>query len=140
LAALMMDIDHFKDVNDRYGHQAGDIVLQEIAARIRNNLRPTDLLARYGGEEFVALLPRTSADTLIQITQRINVAVGETPITYNGINISVTISIGASILTAESSSLDELLSQADQSVYQAKDAGRNCTVIFGQNHRSGEIQ
>lgn len=136
LAALMMDIDHFKNVNDHYGHQAGDIVLQEIAARIRDNLRPTDLLARYGGEEFVALLPRTSPDTLIQITQRLNVAVREYPIIYNGINISVTISIGASVLTAESHSLDELLTQADQAMYQAKTAGRNYTVIF--NHAESE--
>lgn len=140
LAALMMDIDHFKDVNDRYGHQAGDFVLQEIAARIRDNLRPIDLLARYGGEEFVALLSRTSLDALFHITQRLNVAVREHPITYNGMNISATISIGAAALTAESGSLDELLSQADQSVYQAKAAGRDCTVIFGQNQQGNEIQ
>lgn len=130
LAALMMDIDHFKTVNDLYGHQVGDVILQEIASRIRNNLRPTDLLARYGGEEFVALLPRTSPDTLIQIAQRLNVAVGEHPITYNGINISVTISIGASVLKAGSRSLDELLSQADQAMYRAKHNRRNCWMLW----------
>ncbi|HRQ22676.1 MAG TPA: diguanylate cyclase [Anaerolineales bacterium] len=133
LAALMMDIDHFKNVNDRYGHQSGDAVLREIAARLRDNLRPTDIIARYGGEEFVALLPRTSLDTLTQITQRLNAAVREQPIEYNRINISITISIGAIILTAESRSLDELLTQADQAMYQAKAAGRNCTVVFNSS-------
>ncbi len=130
LAALMIDIDHFKDVNDRYGHQAGDIVLCEVAARIRDNLRPTDLVARYGGEEFVALLPRTSLEILLPITDRLNAAIRQTPIKFNDINIFVTISIGASVLTAESTSLDELLSQADQAVYQAKQRGRDCTVIW----------
>ncbi len=126
----MIDIDHFKDVNDRYGHQAGDIVLREVAARIRDNLRPTDLVARYGGEEFVALLPRTSLEILLPIIQRLNAAIRQNPIKFNDINISVTISIGASVLTAESTSLDELLAQADQAMYRAKMTGRNRTVIF----------
>ncbi|MCA2001932.1 MAG: diguanylate cyclase [Chloroflexi bacterium] len=130
LAALMIDIDHFKNVNDRYGHQFGDVALWEIAARLRDNLRPTDIIARYGGEEFVALLPRTSLNTLKQITQRLNAVVREQPIEYDRIKVSITISIGASMLTAESRSLDELLTQADRAVYQAKAAGRNCTVIF----------
>jgi diguanylate cyclase (GGDEF)-like protein len=78
-------------------------------------------------------LPRTPLDTLTQITHRLNAAVGEQPIEYNRINISITISIGAIILTAESRSLDELLTQADQAMYQAKAAGRNCTVVFNSS-------
>ncbi len=140
LAVLMIDLDHFKSVNDRYGHQAGDAVLREVSARIRQSLRPTDLVARYGGEEFVALLPRTPFDTLKQITLRLNAAIREHPVTCNGVNISVTISIGASMLTAECPSLDELLSQADQFVYQAKAAGRNCTVIFNENRQDDDPQ
>lgn len=70
LAVLMMAIDHFKTVNDRYSHQAGDVVLQENAARLRDRLRPTDIIARYGGEEFVALLPRTPLDTNYPPSQR----------------------------------------------------------------------
>lgn len=130
LAVLMMDIDHFKAVNDRHGRQAGDAVLREVAARIRNNLRPTDLAARYGGEEFVALLPRTARATLVHIANRLHTAVREQPVVYNGLAISVTISIGAAVLTSDSRSLDELLSQADQAVYQAKQRGRNCYVIW----------
>ncbi len=130
---LNLDIDHFKLVNDHYGHQAGDVVLQEVAARIRDNLRPTDLVARYGGEEFVALLPRAHLDTLQEITRRINDAVRNRPVEYNGLNISVTISIGGAKLTGESCSLDELLVQADQAMYQAKAAGRDCARVFTQN-------
>lgn len=140
LAALMMDIDHFKNVNDRYGHQSGDAVLREIAARLRDNLRPTDIIARYGGEEFVALLPRTSLDNLTQITRRLNAAVREQPIEYNSINISITISIGAIMLTDESRSLDELLTQADQAMYQAKAAGRDCAVVLKSSGFEGATQ
>ncbi len=130
LAVLMMAIDHFKTVNDRYSHQAGDVVLQENAARLRDRLRPTDIIARYGGEEFVALLPRTPLDTLTQITHRLNAVICERPVEYEGLNISVTISIGGAMLTAESRSLDKLLTYAGQSMYQAKATGRNCAVIF----------
>lgn len=130
LVVLMIDIDHFKNVNDQYGHRAGDAVLCELAARIRDGLRPTDLIARYGGEEFVALLPRTSHEALEQIASRLNAAVREQPVECGGRKISVTISIGGAVLTTASRSLDELLTQADQAMYQAKDRGRDCTVIF----------
>ncbi len=132
LAALMMDIDHFKNVNDQYGHQAGDAVLREIAARICASLRPTDLVARYGGEEFVALLPRASRLTLEQIASRLNAAIREQPVEYEGRKIAVTISIGGAMLTAGSRSLDELLTQADQAMYRAKDRGRDCAVIWDE--------
>jgi diguanylate cyclase (GGDEF)-like protein/PAS domain S-box-containing protein len=129
LAALMMDIDHFKNINDHYGHQAGDVVLEGVAARIRDHLRPTDLLARYGGEEFVALLPRTSQDTLQKIANRLNAAIREQPFEYKHHSIPVTISIGGAMLTAASRSLDDLLTQADQAMYRAKAAGRNFVVL-----------
>ncbi len=135
----MMDIDHFKNVNDQYGHQAGDVVLHEAAARIRDNLRPTDLVARYGGEEFVAILPRTSPKTLQKITDRLNAAIRERPFEYKCHIIAVTISIGGAMLTAKSHSLDELLTQADQAMYQAKAAGRNCVVIFNPFKDRGDI-
>jgi len=139
LAALMMDIDHFKNINDQYGHQAGDVVLHEVAARIRDNLRPTDLVARYGGEEFVAILPRTSQETLQKIADRLNAAIRERPFEYKRHIIPVTISIGGAMLTAESHSLDELLTQADQAMYQAKAAGRNCVVIFNPFKDRGDL-
>lgn len=132
LAVLMIDIDHFKNVNDLYGHQVGDAVLRELATRIRENLRPTDVVARYGGEEFVALIPRTTPDTLREIAYRLNVAISERPVECNGINVYVTISVGGAMMTAETQSLDELLTQADHAMYQAKAAGRNCVVIFNE--------
>lgn len=117
-------------MDDHYGSQAGDVVLQEAAARIRDNLRPTDLLARYGGGEFAALLPRTSQDTLQKIAKRLNAAIREQPFEYKSHIIPVTISIGGAMLTDATLSLDDLLSQADQAMYRAKAAGRNCAVIF----------
>ena len=130
LAILMLDIDHFKEINDRYGHLAGDMVLHEIAMRVHENLRPTDMVARYGGDEFVALLPRTPFSTLVSITSRLNEVVRDTPILSSGESISVTISVGAAMLTGDSQSLHELLTQADQSMYRAKQQGHDRTVIW----------
>lgn len=130
LVVLMMDIDRFKNVNDDYGHQAGDEVLREVAARLRDNLRPTDLIARYGGEEFVALLPRLPLTALAPLANRLNAVVRETPVMHNSQGISVTVSIGAAVLLRESHSLDELLTRADQAMYRAKHGGRNCWVLW----------
>jgi diguanylate cyclase (GGDEF)-like protein/PAS domain S-box-containing protein len=130
LAVVMLDIDHFKNVNDIYGHQAGDAVLREVAARLLDNLRPADLIARYGGEEFVVMLPRLPITALAPLANRLNAVVRDTPVLYNNQNISVTISIGAAILAPESHSLDELLTQADQAMYQAKQQGRNRWMLW----------
>ncbi len=130
LAVLMFDIDHFKTVNDTYGHQAGDAVLREVAIRLLESLRPTDVIARYGGEEFVAMLPRISSAALTLLADRVNAAISEKPISYNNARISVTISIGASVLSDESLTLDKLLTRADLAMYQAKNKGRNCWVIY----------
>jgi diguanylate cyclase (GGDEF)-like protein/PAS domain S-box-containing protein len=125
LAVLMIDVDHFKMVNDTYGHQQGDLVLREIAQRIQESLRPTDILGRYGGEEFVALLPRTSSRELGPIADRILKSIQETSFDGNGTRISVTISLGLARLTEKVATLDELLSRADQALYTAKQLGRN---------------
>lgn len=130
LAVLMMDIDHFKKINDLYGHQAGDMVLHGVANCLLKNLRPTDVIARYGGEEFVVMLPRIPFATLLLLTDRLNATIRETSFTHNDTKIVVTISIGASILTRDSTSLEELLSQADKALYQAKQNGRDRAVIW----------
>ncbi len=135
ISVLMIDIDHFKMVNDRYGHLAGDAVLREVAARLRTNLYPDDILARYGGEEFVVLLPCASAELLQQIATRLVAAVGERPMEYDGTRIAVTISVGG-VQSAEGYSLDDLLSRADRAMYQAKEAGRNCVRIWHEQGRS----
>jgi len=125
LAALMIDIDYFKQVNDRYGHPTGDLILQEVAHRIQGSLRPTDLIGRYGGEEFIALLSRSNMDDVYRIADRLLKSVNERPVTANGLTIPVTISIGIARSGGITHSIDELVSNADQSLYQAKSLGRN---------------
>ena len=130
LAVLMVDIDHFKQVNDTYGHPAGDHVLREAAKRIRQSLRPTDLLGRYGGEEFIAVLPRTHLADVCQIADRLIKSIGGQPIGNNGQSIPITVSIGIARLEETTNSFDELVSNADRALYQAKHNGRNCWSAF----------
>jgi diguanylate cyclase (GGDEF)-like protein len=134
LIALMMDIDHFKDINDTYGHQTGDIVLHEVAWRLHHNLRPTDLLGRYGGEEFVALLPRFQQENLGQIGDRLLQAINEKPCEANHFSVRVTLSMGIALYTDNITSLDDLLAQADRALYNAKQAGRNRWAFADAEH------
>ncbi len=130
LAILMLDIDHFKQVNDRYGHAAGDVILRQLAKRINQKLRPTDILARYGGEEFVILLPRTSSEEAEQITKRIWQAVKTKPFDSENRSIPITVSIGIAELSKEASDLDTLMRYADDALYHAKQTGRNRWMIW----------
>jgi diguanylate cyclase (GGDEF)-like protein len=130
LAALMVDIDHFKNVNDQHGHAVGDEVLQEVAARLNRCLRPNDLIGRYGGEEFSIILPRADCETACQIADRLRLAVTNAPIRTAAGDIPLTISIGISCLTTEMQSLDKLLQSADDALYQAKHGGRNRCVVY----------
>ncbi|HEY6911813.1 MAG TPA: diguanylate cyclase [Myxococcales bacterium] len=126
LSALILDVDRFKQVNDRYGHAVGDEVLRGVAERITACLRAADLLARYGGEEFALLLPMTqmlSAQGLL--ADRIRRAVCEDPIVTAVGSVSVTVSIGVSTLTPKTATLEQLLMEADARMYEAKGAGRN---------------
>jgi len=122
LSVIMADLDHFKAINDRYGHLAGDQVLAGVASVLENHSRPYDLAARYGGEEFVLLLPLTSTDDAIAIAERIRNEVGK--IAVPGRPIPITASFGvANWMTGETP--DELLARADSALYRAKDSGRN---------------
>jgi diguanylate cyclase (GGDEF)-like protein len=126
LSALMLDVDRFKQVNDRHGHSVGDQVLRGVADRIGGCLRASDLLARYGGEEFALLLPMTqilSAQGML--ADRIRRAVAQEAIRTDAGPIGVTVSIGVSTLTPQTMSLEQLLMQADARMYEAKDAGRD---------------
>ncbi|MGE5370467.1 MAG: PAS domain S-box protein [Solirubrobacterales bacterium] len=123
LAVLMMDIDHFKQVNDTWGHQAGDQVLIGVANRIKSQLRGTDLLGRYGGEEFLAVLPETSLADAVQVAERVREAVQAA--SFGEGTIRVTISIGAAVLQDEAEGM--LIARADDLLYQAKQSGRNRT-------------
>lgn len=132
LSCLFLDLDHFKSVNDNYGHQAGDYVLSLIAAVIKKQLRNNDVLARYGGEEFVALLSNIDEDQSFEIAERIRSCINDLPINYQGQIINVTMSIGLSTFHGSNSGSfasneisSQLIHEADQALYQSKHNGRN---------------
>ncbi|MDX8129905.1 sensor domain-containing diguanylate cyclase [Methylomonas sp. OY6] len=129
LSLMMLDIDHFKRINDTYGHATGDEVLKLFAATCSSVLREIDLFARLGGEEFVALLPNTTVNQAELIANRICKAVALAPVlSENQEQINVTVSIGISRLTDEFPGLDVILQAADQALYEAKQTGRNKVV------------
>jgi eukaryotic-like serine/threonine-protein kinase len=125
LVAIMMDVDHFKRVNDDYGHTTGDQVLQAIAARLNNNIRKVDILGRYGGDEFSVLLPEIDLFGATNVAGRLRQSISDLPITVGADQITVTISLGVAKLSAEINDLNNLLQRADNAMYAAKQAGRN---------------
>lgn len=125
LAAIMLDIDFFKDINDRYGHGSGDLALQAVAARCRHNLREIDLLGRYGGDELVILMPETDLRDATRVTERLLAAVAETPLVTDDGRIDLSISAGVATIE-DCPDLITLVRRADVALYQAKQAGRNC--------------
>jgi diguanylate cyclase (GGDEF)-like protein len=135
LAVLMMDLDHFKAVNDRLGHAAGDCVLIGIAQACERSLRQIDAFGRVGGEEFVALLPDTDHDQALAAAERLRTRVATLP----DIPAPMTLSIGVAVLdrvtAAAEEELSRLLARADAALYQAKWQGRNCCRLAGDQHR-----
>jgi hypothetical protein len=126
LAVITLDLDHFKDVNDTYGHAAGDSVLQTLSAACRSTLRSQDLFARLGGEEFAILLPETGLEEATQAAERIRVLVQELEVTAeDGQLMRFTASLGVASFRADEESVESLLHRADRALYAAKDAGRN---------------
>ena len=126
LALLMLDIDHFKRVNDQYGHLAGDQVLRHFVHVVRQRLRAQDFLGRYGGEEFLLLLPDTDLAGAQQLAQQLCQAVQAAPCDWQGQTIAVTVSVGiAGAGTSQQADGETLLQAADQALYRAKDKGRN---------------
>ncbi len=124
---IMLDIDHFKEVNDRYGHIAGDRILCRVAQALLNTMRPADLIARYGGEEFALCLPDTSIKDSKLISERLRIAITNTTATFEeGKPLpAVTVSLGISQMQP-GQTLDSLISAADSALYRAKAQGRNC--------------
>lgn len=133
LSAIMLDIDHFKKVNDTHGHAVGDQMLQELAARFRANLRDIDVLARYGGEEFAVLLPESELPAARQAAERLRQAVAETPFETAAGPLAITISLGVAALTEDCPTLAALLDGADAAMYAAKDAGRNGVCVHSSS-------
>lgn len=124
-AILMIDIDHFKQVNDSHGHAAGDAMLCHIVRQVRKLLRESDILARLGGEEFAALLPQASREGALGLAERVRKMLEDNPLLYNDTPIHVTASIGVTIMTAQDLNTDQILSRADHALYDAKRKGRN---------------
>ena len=130
LALMMLDIDHFKQVNDRWGHQAGDAVLRAVAQGLQQRLRAQDLIGRYGGEEFLVVLPHTAREGAQQLAQALCAAVQATPCTWGEESIPVTVSIGVFAGCLEPGvQSDQLLQAADSAMYRAKAAGRNAVAM-----------
>ncbi|MFC4322216.1 histidine kinase N-terminal 7TM domain-containing diguanylate cyclase [Litchfieldia salsa] len=129
-ACIMFDIDHFKIVNDTYGHEAGDQVLTSLASLVKKSLRTTDILGRYGGEEFIIFLPDTLLSEAIDLANTLKMKISEASILIGDKEISVTSSFGISTMIKSGSdqhqSLNILMRQADQALYEAKRSGRNC--------------
>ena len=125
LSLLMLDADHFKSVNDRYGHHIGDEVLKALARNGRRQLREVDLFARLGGEEFAMLLPQTDLNAARTVAERVRQNIAAQPVAAEENTVYFTISIGLAQLEASTTSLDDLLRQADDALYQAKENGRN---------------
>lgn len=130
LSLAMLDIDHFKPVNDTYGHAAGDEILQEFARRIARNIRGVDLAARYGGEEFVVIMPDTSLEDAHIIAERLRRTVSDSPfILADGTSVPITCSLGLACLAPHMNAAADLIEQADIALYRAKNEGRNRIVI-----------
>jgi len=129
----MCDIDHFKEINDTYGHLVGDEVLKEVTKRMKGTLRDYDLLGRYGGEEFLVITPVDNIASGTLVYQRICNAVSLQPVKINNISISVTISCGVTSYSTneDAQAITQLIARADEALYQAKDNGRN-QVVFKQ--------
>lgn len=132
LSLAMIDLDHFKSINDTHGHRTGDLVLTEVSTVIVQNVRSSDVLARYGGEEFVVLLPETPIAEAALMAERIRGAVEAMRVDARDARIGVTISIGvADVQSADTGTPARLLEAADRALYEAKEHGRNCVRLHG---------
>lgn len=130
LSVMIVDLDRFKSINDRFGHDGGDDVLREFARRLRQNMRGIDLICRFGGEEFVVVMPDTDGPVAEKVAERIRAEIARTPfaIGKEGQSVTVTISVGVSSARGQADDVRSLLKRADMALYEAKKSGRNKVV------------
>ena len=138
-AVLMMDIDHFKTVNDTYGHAAGDYVLVQVASTLSKTIREEDMVARIGGEEFVVGSPYTNRLAAIVLAERLRKAIEELDIQFEGNQIPVTISVGIALMPQDGDNLEDVLAAADERLYTAKQNGRNRFCAADKKSEDREI-
>lgn len=130
---IMFDIDHFKKVNDLYGHQCGDFILKSVSSRISASIRNIDFLFRYGGEEFCCMLPETNLAGAELVAERFRKAIMDMENNFNGSVIRITISLGVAELRNDTESPNAMMRQADEALYQAKRGGRNRVESYSVN-------
>ncbi len=128
VSLIMCDVDKFKHINDSYGHQAGDKVLQLISKQVKKGTRNTDLLARYGGEEFVVVLPNTNSNQALQVAEKIRQEVAKSPFHFRGVRVQITISCGVASFT-KGATIEQVFDAADRALYKAKENGRNQCIV-----------
>ncbi len=131
VSSIMLDIDDFKQVNDSYGHEAGDMVLKEVALLLKQSIRAQDILARYGGEEFVLIMPDTEVDAAFALAERLRKKIAGAEIFYNDQRIELTVSMGvAGEICSPDLQVDQLIKNADAALYEAKRSGRNKVALY----------
>jgi len=129
---IMFDLDHFKDVNDRYGHLCGDAVLSAVGKRMKEVLRGSDLKCRYGGEEFLVLLPETPLHGARRVAETLRREIAERPVPWSGEGLTITASFGLAQTMPGEVNVQAVIARADQALYRAKDDGRNCVRIAAE--------
>jgi diguanylate cyclase (GGDEF)-like protein len=144
---IMFDLDHFKDINDRYGHLAGDAVLNAVGKRMKEVLRGSDLKCRYGGEEFLVLLPETPLHGARRVAETLRREIAERPVPWAGEGLTITASFGLAQTIPGEVNVQAVIARADQALYRAKDDGRNCvriaaetaTLVADETHRHNRV-
>lgn len=130
LTIVLMDIDNFKKINDKYGHQSGDYVLKEIGKIVKSNIRKEyDWVSRYGGEEFLIVFKNMDTENFIKSTEKIRKSIEEHKFIYNGVEIKLTASFGVAELSDKIDEMDMLIAEADKKLYKAKELGKNIVII-----------
>jgi len=130
MSLLLFDLDHFKKINDQFGHGVGDTVLREMAQRVAQVVRVQDTFGRFGGEEFALLLPCTPLEDAMQVAEKIRHTIGDEPVEVQGAHVPVTASVGGASARVGVPNYDVLINEADAALYSAKRQGRNRSVAF----------